>query len=76
MSDFKIQFIVETDASYNGIGAALMQDGKPIAFFSTALTSKHLGLSTYKKELLAILMATQKWKTYLVGKKFIIKTQH
>lgn len=76
MPDFKKQFVVEIDVSHTRIGAVLMQEGHPIAYLSKALSSKHLGLSTYEKELLAVLMATQKWRTYLLGQKFAIKTDH
>lgn len=33
-------------------------------------------LSTYEKELLALILATKKWSQYLLGRKFIIKTDH
>jgi len=35
--DFKIQFIVETDACVKGIGVVLMQKGQPVAYLSKAL---------------------------------------
>lgn len=35
-----------------------------------------MGLSTYEKELLAIILATQKWRSYLLGHHFIVKTDH
>lgn len=54
----------------------LMQGGRPIAFLSKALAPKHLGLSVHKKELLAILQAVAKWRAYLIGAHFIIKTDH
>lgn len=60
MPNFDKPFVVESDASYHGIGAVLMQEGQPIAYLSKALSPKHLGLSTYEKELLEIIMATQK----------------
>ena len=41
LPDFSQEFIVETNASGNGIGAVLMQNGHPIAFISKALSSKH-----------------------------------
>ena len=66
----------ETDACNNGIGAVLMQFGRPIAFLSKALAPTHRGLSTYEKELLAILMAVNKWRHYLYGRAFIIRTDH
>ena len=49
-----------------------MQDGKPIAYFSQALCPKNQALSTYEKELLAIMTAVQKWSGYLVGARFVI----
>ncbi|KAL2237281.1 UNVERIFIED_CONTAM: Transposon Ty3-G Gag-Pol polyprotein, partial [Sesamum indicum] len=57
-----------------GIGAVLMQEGRPIAYLSKALAPKNLGLSTYEKEFLALLLAVTKWKHYLQGHHFIIKT--
>jgi len=39
----------------------LSQEGRPLAFMSKALEGKHLGLSIYEKEYLAILMAVDKW---------------
>ena len=74
--DFYKPFILETDACYNGVGAVLMQEGKPIAFLSKVLANRHLGLSTYEKELMAIIMTVQKWRYYLLGHKYVIKTDH
>lgn len=76
LPDFSKTFVVETDACQTGIEAILMQEGKPLAFLSKALSPRHLGLSTYEKELLAIIMEVQKWRTYLLGQKFVIKTDH
>lgn len=41
LRDYTQEFVVETDASHGGIGAVLMQQGKPIAFFSKVLAPKH-----------------------------------
>jgi transposase InsO family protein len=76
MPDFNQQFILETDASDKGLGAVLMQGRRPIAYLSKALGIKNQGLSTYEKELMAVLVAVQKWRHYLHGKPFIIKTDH
>lgn len=51
-----------------------MQNGCPLAFLSHALKGRDLSLSTYKKELLAIIIAIQNWRPYLLGKRFIIRT--
>lgn len=51
---FSIPFIVECDASCNGIGVTLQQEGHPIAFFSKNLANRHLKLLTYERELIGL----------------------
>ena len=51
-----------------------MQDHRPLAFHSQALKGRSLHLSTYEKEFLALVSAVKRWRPYLVGKPFIIKT--
>ena len=74
--DFSQPFVIECDASGTGLGAILMQHNRPIAFHSQALKGKHLHLSTYETELLALATAMRKWRPYLVGKPFVVKTDH
>ncbi|KAJ8759120.1 hypothetical protein K2173_004127 [Erythroxylum novogranatense] len=47
---------------------------KPIAYFSEALKGTALHLSTYEKEMLAIVKAVRKWRPYLLGRPFIVRT--
>lgn len=70
--DFSVPFVIECDASGNGIRAVLQQGGKPIAFSSQALGPKNQALSTYERELIAV----KKWKHYLQGRHFVIKIYH
>lgn len=74
LPDFSRQFCIETDACKNGVGAVLIQDGHPLAFISKPLGVKTQGLSTYEKEYLAILIAIEQWRSYLLHAEFIIFT--
>ncbi|KAL5701100.1 hypothetical protein ACHQM5_026475 [Ranunculus cassubicifolius] len=74
--DFSKPFCVETDACQSGVGAVLLQNEQPLAFISKALPPSKLGLSAYEKELWALIYAVSKWRYYLLGRKFQIRTDH
>lgn len=71
---FHQPFTIETDASGARIGVVLSQGKRPIAFYSQAFSLKRRIISVYKRELLAIVKAISKWKHYLTGQQFIIRT--
>jgi hypothetical protein len=74
LPDFTIPFVLETDAYKSVLGAVLMQEGRPIAFFSQCLGPKTDAMSVYEKEALAILHALKKWRHFFLGNQVIIKT--
>jgi len=74
LPNFSKVFCIETDACLNGVGAVLLQENHPLAFVSRPLGVKSQGLSTYEKEYLAILMAVEQWRPYLLHQEFIIYT--
>ncbi len=76
------KFHIEADASEGAIGAVLSQeqDGKwcPVTFLSKSLTIMERNYEIYNKELLAIMLALDKWRHYLLGaaQDFEIWTDH
>ena len=76
LPDFSKQFVVEADTSGTGLGAVLMQKGRPVAYYSKAIFVKALGRSTYEKELIAIVLSVNQWRNYLVEQRYHIRTDH
>lgn len=75
-----LPIVLTTDASSNAVAGVLSHkflDGlKPIAFVSRALTKSESNYSTLEKEALAIVFCVTKLKQYLMGNKFILRTDH
>ena len=60
LPNFDIPFVVESNASNEGIKAVLNQQGNPIAYFNKGLAPKHQVLSVYEKKMMAILATIKK----------------
>lgn len=58
------------------MGVALVQGKQTIAYFSKAIHGRLLLLPTYKKEMLPLVLAVQKWRHYLLGRSFVVRTNH
>lgn len=74
--DFDKTFTLTTDASNDGLGAILSQEGHPCCYISRTLNPPEKNYSTTEKELLAIVWAVKRLRQYLLGRKFIIQTDH
>ena len=51
-----------------------MQEERPIAYHSQVLDQRACQKSVYEKELMAIVPTIIKWRPYLLGRRFIIRT--
>jgi len=74
LPDFSQPFVLEIDVSGTRTGAVLSQGGHPIAFFSKKLAPRMQLQSAYIREFHAITAALAKFRHYLLGHKFILRT--
>ena len=68
--------IIQADASQVGVGAALLQDGRPVAYASRALTRVEQQYAQIEKELLASLFGLEKFDQYVYGRHVVVQTDH
>ena len=73
--------ILQTDASLLGLGAALLKENEsgvvqPVAYASKSLSGAEKRYACIERELLAIVFGTQRFHTYLYGRKFRVITDH
>lgn len=76
LPDFHKPIEIECDASGRGLGAVLMQDRRPIAYYSKALSERTLSKSAYEKEIMDLALSIQHWRPYLLGHTFTVFTDH
>ncbi|KAL4283068.1 hypothetical protein GQ457_16G022120 [Hibiscus cannabinus] len=78
--DWKLPFELMCDASDYAVGAVLGQrKGKifhPIYYASKTLNDAQMNYTTTEKEMLAVIFAFDKFRSYLIGTKVIVHTDH
>ncbi len=74
------QFVLDTDASDFCLGAELsqIQEGveRPISYGSVILSPERRRYCTTRKELLAVVLFTRQFRHYLLGRQFVLRTDH
>ena len=70
------RFVVYSDASKQGLGCVLMQEGKVIAYASRQLRPHEQNYPTHDLELAAVIFALKIWRHYLYGETCQIFTDH
>ena len=68
--------VLQVDSSLYGLGAVLMQEGRPIAFASKLLTDTESHYANIERELLAVVYGCERFHTYLYGKPFTAQSDH
>ena len=70
------ELTIQCDASQTGLGAALLQNGQPLAFVSRALTDAETRYAQIEKELLAAVWACEKFNQYTFGRHTTVISDH
>ena len=68
--------VLQVDASKYGLGATLLQEGKPISYASKSLTPSEINYAQIEKEMLAILFGCKHFHHYIYGREICVQTDH
>ena len=74
--DQELPVSIETDASQSGLGAVLLQEGRPVAFMSKAPTDTQSRHSNTEHENPGVATGVKHFHQYLFGKQFTLYTDH
>ena len=75
-STYNQEYVIFSDASLNGLGCVLMQEGKVVAYALRQLKPHEKNYPTHDLELATIVFALKIWRHYLYGEKCFIYTDH
>ena len=76
LPDFELPFEVHTDASDKAIGGVLVQEGHPVTFESRKLNDAEQRYSKNEKEMVVVVHCLQVWRVYLLGTRFVVRTDN
>ena len=68
--------IIQTDASKRGVGATLLQDGRPVAYARKSLTETESNYCNIEREMLTIVFGLERFHHYAFGRHVTIESDH
>ena len=74
--DFSKEFHIHTDASDVQLGAVILQENRPIAFFSRKLHPAQMRYTVTERELLSIVEVLKEFRNILLGQQIVVHTDH
>ena len=67
---------ISCDASQSGLGAVILQENKPVAFATRALTDAETRYAQIEKELLVVVFSFNKFHQYVYGTEVTVESDH
>lgn len=70
------ELVIQVDSSKDGLGAAILQDGRPLEYASRALTPAEKNWAQIEKETLSLVFGLERFDQYTYGRKVRVQNDH